>query len=252
VLSRFYIGSNNEPLEGGDTVKVHGDATLKVKGNLLAIGGADGNSGTFNRLMVYDGGCVMAMNVVAGQTVISHGNSIFIGNASSLICTGYVYVGDSGRANTLTVSNGTLEVRNTQHLYVGYNTTASNNTFVVQGETSKVRLSGNLYLRHLGALQFDVPKKGYSSEVQPVIAVTNSIANTGDYGMAVNATEWRNKTGGRQDLLRIGTGNQAMLSNLVESAVLKDLSLKDILKYDANNIWLDAPVVSGGTVILVR
>ena len=152
-----YTGSSNQMtvLDGGTVA----DATGRIGGssfstaNLVRVSGAGsvwtngldlyaGAGSPRSQLLVSNAAKVFSRDGYIGYNATSVSNLVLVTDAGSLWSNQFnLYVGYDGGVNQLVVSNAALVAA--QNLYLGYNTTATNNSVTLAGGTLRVTNSGS-------------------------------------------------------------------------------------------------------------
>ncbi|MFZ2644495.1 MAG: M36 family metallopeptidase, partial [Verrucomicrobiia bacterium] len=110
-------------------------ATLTVSGGTLNGSLTIGNTGSFNTLTITNGGIVAGSVGVIGNASLSSNNiGIVTGSGSLWANNGFLYIGNSGSVNRLTVSSGGQVLSSDS--YIGYGSASTNNSVVVTGTGS--------------------------------------------------------------------------------------------------------------------
>ena len=125
----FNAGSNN------NSVVVTGSGSLLENVSVLTVG----QSGTGNTLSITSGGSVTDARAIIGGTTGGIGNSVLVNGAGSTWNnSALLIVGQGDSRNSVTISNGATVTTGTvgpDSSFIGYNTTANNNTVTVDGGT---------------------------------------------------------------------------------------------------------------------
>ena len=113
-----------------------------------------GRSEAGNSLTVANGGSLESYGATIGQYTRSSNNTVLVtGPGSYWNNYGWLYVGDYGSSNKLTISNGGHVY--SDGAYVGYGsgapTSGNNNSVVVTGTNSAWNIDGDLYIGYYGA-----------------------------------------------------------------------------------------------------
>src|ERR1051326_5748333 len=110
-----------------------------------------GISGASNRLTIANSGTVSSFDgYLSIAYTTAHDNSVVVTDPGSIWTnSSQLFVGFSGYNNSLIVTNGG-QVYNNANAYVGFQTSASNNTIMVAGTNSLWNNSGTTYLGYNG------------------------------------------------------------------------------------------------------
>ena len=135
--------SNNSAVVTGTNSGWYVDGVLTV-----------GRSEAGNSLTVANGGSLESYGATIGQYTRSSNNTVLVtGPGSYWNNYGWLYVGDYGSSNKLTISNGGHVY--SDGAYVGYGsgapTSGNNNSVVVTGTNSAWNIDGDLYIGYYGA-----------------------------------------------------------------------------------------------------
>jgi T5SS/PEP-CTERM-associated repeat protein len=125
-----YIGYTNSAVD--NWVLVSGNNSLLTNTSSLNVG----EYGSSNTLTVSDHGTVYALDTRLGQFANSERNRLLI-NSSGTLAGIILVIGNYGKFNELAInSGGTVSL--ISELDIGYQTTSSNNTIVVEGPNSRL------------------------------------------------------------------------------------------------------------------
>jgi T5SS/PEP-CTERM-associated repeat protein len=135
--SSVLIGTNGS-LEVSGNMIIDKAATLTVKGTLSVTNETFyvGKDTANNTLIISDGGVVTNNNAVIGSSAAATNNSALItGNGSTWFLYGDLIVGESGSANSMTISNGGQVTNGLSTLgsVIGYGAGSTGNSVLVTG-----------------------------------------------------------------------------------------------------------------------
>jgi T5SS/PEP-CTERM-associated repeat protein len=136
-----------------------------------------GEYGAFNTLTISNGGAVYAgTNVYLGYNSSSSNNTVLVSGTGSVWSNGYsLYVGFSGKGNSLIISDGGA-VCARANVYLGYNSSSSNNTMLVSGTGSVWSNPYSLYVGNYGAFNaLTISNGGVVVASTLVVNPTNSL-----------------------------------------------------------------------------
>ncbi len=108
-----------------------------------------GEFGSFNTLLIANGGTVASLFGAIGSRLTSSNNAVTVSGPNSAWICGALTVGDQGPFNTLMITNG--GVVNSATGDIGYDPGASNNAVAVSGPNSAWNISSGLTVGGLGA-----------------------------------------------------------------------------------------------------
>lgn len=219
-----YQGSGNTlVVTNGGTVVGRGDTTIGsyniCSNNQVIVSGTNsalfsqgtgvGGSGSFNTLLITNGGTVTNTGATVGvQADARHNQAIVTGTGSVWNSGSVLYVGISGSSNVLRVAGGGT-VSNLVG-YIGYSVNAIGNEAIVTGTNSVWNNTDKLYIGYSG------------SKNQLLITNGGAVSNpTGYIGYNVSATSNRVVVSGagstwNNDDLRVGflgSGNTLLITN---------------------------------------
>ena len=130
VSSNAFLGASNSA--SGNSALVVGAGTLWSNRNDLVVG----NSSIGNQVIVSNGAQVVARFTYAGYAGSSRSNLVFISGTGTVWSNDFsFYLGESGSANQLVVSNGALLTGSTGG--IGSSASSSNNLAVVTGQGTR-------------------------------------------------------------------------------------------------------------------
>ena len=239
VSGAAYIGENGH----GNLLRVRGTNGLLVNVNAALY---VGYYGSYNRLLVEDGGRVVCNGLLigdqnsssnflylagAGSRIDSTGNDVRLGAGSS---TGSVAVvaadavldaGDRsiGLNYGSTTYGAVLAVSNAVVLATNYNFTTYNDAVVAFAGSNNLLRAKTLVLRDTTALAFAIPRAGLLS-TNAVIQIDQNATFTGTPVLKIAAADWAARTGGKITLLTYGGTLSGDLAALASGAQIDTAS----------------------------
>lgn len=129
------LGADSGSVSNWATVSGTGSAWIDASNGGLKIG----DFGSFNKLLITDGGAVADRYGIIGSASSASNNQVIVTGPNSMWTNDlYCFVGDSGSFNTLLITSGGMVVagRGGGAIGVGFNTDANNNQVTVNGFNS--------------------------------------------------------------------------------------------------------------------
>ena len=206
-------------------------------------------SNTFaNALLIRNGGVLTNADGHLGYMPASNSNSVIVAGAGSVWSNANVYLGDSGIANTLVISNAGRIV-NSLGAYIANNATSSSNRVLVVGTNSVWVCADHLSLGVSGPGNSLVISNGgrvvdsYSEMANETTSSGNSAVVTGAGSVWSNTYSCTIGRSGSNNRMTVNKGGR-LYSNFATAGFNDSAGNNSVLVSDSGSLWDDSAVAS--------
>ena len=243
IVSNGALVGNNAGYIGRAVGGSDNAATVTGAGSVWSNAGTltIGSVTTGNRLVVSDGGAVLAAGhgVLGLNTVASSNTAIVTDSGSRWLATSNLFVGSNGSFNRLVLSNGALMGNNFG--FLGYESPSSNNEVVVTGANSYWSNRQSLAVGYFGPGNRLVVSNG--GRVENAIGYVGNSSNNNQAVVTGTNSVWTNRSDlyvgdfdGSFNLLLVSSGGQVVNSNGFLGFTAASVN-NTALVTGANSVW---------------
>jgi T5SS/PEP-CTERM-associated repeat protein len=206
-------------------------------------------SNTFaNALLIRNAGVLANADGYVGYVSASSSNYVMVAGAGSVWSNANLYLGYSGRGNTLVISNAGCVV-NSQGTYVAYNAASSSNRVLITGTNSAWKCASTLELGYSGSANSLVISNG-GLLADAGARMSEGSTSSGNTVLITGAGSVWSNTGictigssGSNNRVTINKGGR-LVSNFATLGVWASATNNSVLVSDSGSLWDDSAEAS--------